>query len=350
MLVLSRIARRKKRQTARFPGRISLKTEFGDLGTLNLMERENSEHFEIGRALPRHQGAALWLATGGRSRHVNRGRVTALLAAEKEGKISLEGLSAATCNNRVVGAIWCLNQPGKIATIWGPALVPGVPDTLADQLLINARRFAQQAGSHLLQSLVGPENPLVGDHLTRLGFRHVTQLDQLHAFPEELPISPPSNRLTFIPCEDFRKSSFQQLVAKTYDGSLDCPEIDGLRQIGDVLAGYFAASSQNPQYWYRVQQEGETIGVVILAEHVANHQLELIYFGVLSQYRQIGLGKEILRFVIQLAQRIGCRSILTGVDQRNTPAMILYHQFGFYHVDTKELFLLPLTPQNVAVA
>ncbi|PQO40961.1 GNAT family N-acetyltransferase [Blastopirellula marina] len=314
------------------------------------MERENSEHFEIGRASPRHQGAALWLATGGRSRHVNRGRVTALLAAEKEGKISLEGLSAATSNNRVVGSIWCLNQQGKIATIWGPGLIPGVPDTLADQLVIGARQFAQQGGSHLLQSLVGPENPLVGAHLMRLGFRHVTQLDQLHAFPEELPLAPPSNRLAFVPCDDFRKASFEQLVAKTYDGSLDCPEIDGLRQIGDVLDGYYATSNQNPQYWYRVQQAGETIGVVILAHHVANDQLELIYFGLLSPYRQHGLGKEILRFVMHLAKRIGCMSILTGVDQRNAPAMALYHEFGFYHVDTKELFLLPLAPQNVAVA
>ncbi len=314
------------------------------------MERQGSEHFEIDRASPRHQGAALWLATGGRSRHVNRGRVTALLAAEKEGKISLEGLVAATSRNRVVGAIWCLNQPGRIATIWGPGLIAGIPDTLANELVKHAFQFAKQAGSHLLQSLVGPENPLAGEHLARLGFRHITRLDQLNAFPEELNPLPPSDRLSFVPCQDFRKASFEQLVTKTYEGSLDCPEVDGLRQIGDVLAGYHATSNNHPQHWYLVQERGETIGVTILAHHTANHQLELIYFGLLPPFRQRGWGKEILRFVIHLAKQIGCNSILTGVDQRNLPAMALYHQFGFLQADTKELFLLPLTPLNVAVA
>lgn len=314
------------------------------------MDRQGSEQFEIGRASPRHQGAALWLATGGRSRHVNRGRVTALLAAEKEGKISLDGLLSATNNNRVVAATWCLNQPGKIATIWGPGLISGIPDTLADELVTRSVRYAQQSGSHLVQSLVGAENPAAGEHLTRMGFRAITLLDQLHAFLDDLNVPPPTDRLSFIPCEDFRRSSFEKLVANTYDGSLDCPEVDGLRQISDVLAGYYATSSQNTAHWYTIKQGGDTVGVTILAHHTANHQLELIYFGLLPTFRRQGLGREILCFVIQQAKRLGCQSILTGVDQRNTPAMVLYHQFGFGLSDSKELYLKPLASLNVAVA
>ncbi|RCS42205.1 GNAT family N-acetyltransferase [Bremerella cremea] len=311
------------------------------------MDRQD---FEIDRAQPQHQGAALWLATGGRSRHVNRGRVTALLAAEKEGKVSFDGLVAATNRSRVIGAIWCLNQPGKIATIWGPGLISGVSDTLADQLIKRVLKFAQQAGNHLMQSLIGLENPNAGEHLARIGFRHVTRLDQLHAFPAEIATPPPSSLLTFLPCDDFRKPAFEQLVANTYEGSLDCPEIDGLRQIEDVLTGYHATSGHDTRHWYLVQLAGQTIGVVILAHHTANHQLELIYFGLLPPFRQRGLGKEVIRFLLHLARQIGCQSILTGVDERNTPAMALYHQFGFIPSDSKELFLLPLPPLNVAVA
>ena len=314
------------------------------------MERQDSEPIEIERALPQHLGAALWLATGGRSRHVNRGRVTALLAAEKAGKLSFDGLITATNRTRVIGAIWCLNQPGKIATIWGPGLIPGVPDTLADQLIERSLKFAQQSGSQLLQSLIGPENPKAGEHLVRLGFQQVTRLDQLHAFPDALEAVPPSIELTFSTCEDFRSPAFEQLVINTYEGSLDCPEIDGLRQIQDVLTGYHATSGHSTEHWYLAQQAGETIGVTILAHHTANHQLELIYFGLLPPFRQRGLGKEILRHILHLANHLGCHSILTGVDQRNTPAMALYHQFGFVPSDSKELFLLPLPPLNVAVA
>lgn len=314
------------------------------------MSGESFENMEIGRASLRNQGAALWLSTGARSRHASRGRVTALLAAEKQGKVSFDGLLAATQEGRVVAAAWCLNQPGRIATIWGPGLIPGAPNTLADDLIRRSTKFAEQAGNHLIQSLVGAENPAAAAHLMRRGFRSITLLDQLHAFPTESSVSPPTSKLLFIPCDDIHGKPFQQLVAKTYDGSLDCPEIDGLRKIEDVLAGYDASCEQDSKHWYLVRQDDATVGVLILAHHRTNHQLELIYFGLLPAFRQQRLGGEILRFVFQLARQLGCESILTGVDQRNAPAMILYRQFGFQRADSRELLLLPLAPRNAAVA
>lgn len=314
------------------------------------MSGESLENIEIGRASLRNQGAALWLATGARSRHASRGRVTALLAAEKQGKVSFDGLLAATQGGRVVGAAWCLNQPGRIATIWGPGSIHETPSAVAKELIERSIKFAKHAGSHLIQSLVGAENPAAAEHLTQAGFRSITLLDQLHAFPTESAISPPSGKLTFTPCEDFQEKSFEQLVAKTYEGSLDCPEIDGLRKIEDVLAGYYASCNQNCEHWYRVRLAEETAGVIILAHHPASHQLELIYFGLLPKFRQQRLGGEILRFVFELARQLNCETIMTGVDQRNAPAMILYRQFGFQRSDSKELLLLPLTPRNAAVA
>ncbi|QDU74917.1 Mycothiol acetyltransferase [Bremerella volcania] len=305
---------------------------------------------EIAAASPDHYGAALWMATGGRSRHAHRGRVTALLAAEKQGKISFDGLMTATRGNRVVSSIWCLSQPGKIGTVWGPGILSEEPDSTADLLIQRAIQFGKQRECHLLQSLVGQENRAAGNLLAASGFRSITLLSHLEALTEDTHAEPPSSHLTFRRCEDFRSEAFRTLVAQTYENSLDCPELDSMREVEDVLDGYHATSGRSTYNWYTLENDGEMMGVVITAHHAEPQQLELIYFGLKPRYRQLGLGSEMIRFVLQLAQFLGCRSTITGVDQRNTPAMALYRRFGFQPVDVKELFLLPLRLLSVAVA
>lgn len=327
-----------------------MKTREGLAVTLEHMNPDNPDHPEIGTASPDHYGAALWMATGGRSRHAHRGRVTALLAAEKQGKVSFDGLMTATRGNRVVSSIWCLSQPGKIGTVWGPGILSEESDATADLLVQQAIAFAKQRECHLLQSLVGQENPGAGSLLAVSGFRSITLLSHLEALTEDITVEPPNSNIQFRRCEDYRSEAFQNLVAQTYEDSLDCPELDNMRDVEDVLEGYHATSSRSTYNWYTLEIDGESIGVIITAHHADPQQLELIYFGLTPRYRKLGLGGEMIRFVLQLAQFLGCRSTITGVDQRNAPAMALYRRFGFQQADVKELFLLPLRLPNVAVA
>lgn len=327
-----------------------MKTRAGLAVTLESMNPNAPDHPEIGPALPDHYGAALWMATGGRSRHAHRGRVTALLAAEKQGKVSFDGLMTATRGSRVVSSIWCLSQPGRISTVWGPGILSDESDSTADLLVQQAIAFAKQRECHLVQSLVGQENPSAGNLLSRSGFRSITLLSHLEALTEDNQSEPPRSDLQFRRCEDFRSDAFRSLVAQTYENSLDCPELDTMRDVEDVLDGYHATSNRSTFNWYTLEHDGEAIGVIITAHHAEPQQLELIYFGLAPSFRQLGLGGEMIRFVLQLAQFLGCRSTITGVDQRNAPATALYRRFGFQQADVKELFLLPLRLPSVAVA
>ncbi|MEW4562629.1 GNAT family N-acetyltransferase [Bremerella sp. JC770] len=314
------------------------------------MNSHDSDHPEIAAASPDHYGAALWMATGGRSRHAHRGRVTALLAAEKQGKISFDGLMTATRGNRVVSSIWCLSQPGRIGAIWGPGILADEADSTAHLLIRQAIQFAKQRDCHLLQSLVGQENRAAGNLLVSSGFQSITLLSHLEAVAEDVQAEPPRSDLKFRRCQDFRSEAFRTLVSQTYDSSLDCPELDGMRDVEDVLAGYYATSHQSTYNWYTLENDNEMMGVIITAHHSETQQLELIYFGLTPRFRKLGLGSEMIRFVLQLAQFLGCRSTITGVDQRNTPAMALYRHFGFEQFDSKELLLLPLRLSSIAVA
>ncbi|MBA2116046.1 GNAT family N-acetyltransferase [Bremerella alba] len=327
-----------------------MKTRASLTVTLTHMNADHQDYPDIGAASPDHYGAALWLATGGRSRHAHRGRVTALLAAEKQGKISFDGLMTATRGNRVVASIWCLIQPGKIGSVWGPGILSEESDSTADLLVRKAIQFGKQHGCHLLQSLVGQENPTAGKLLVRSGFQSITLLSHLEALTEDVHAEPPRGDLQFQRCDDFQSEAFRSLIAQTYDNSLDCPELDGLRDVEDVLDGYYATSGLSTDHWYTLEHGSETIGVVITAHHVEPQQLELIYFGLTPRFRRMGLGSEMIRFVLELAQSMGCRSTITGADQRNTPAMALYREFGFQQAEAKELYLLPLRLSNAAVA
>ncbi len=327
-----------------------MKTEAYVAVTLEPMNTDAPDDLEIGLAAPQHYGAALWMATGGRSRHAHRGRVTALLAAEKQGKINFNGLLTATRGNRVVSSIWCLSQPGKIGTVWGPGILSEESDSTADLLVQKVVEFAKQEECHLLQSLVGEENRPAGRRLIENGFRSITLLSHLEALTEDAVSEPPSGQLQFHRCDDFRSEAFRSLVSQTYEDSLDCPELDSMRDVKDVLDGYYATSNRSTYNWYTLESDGEGIGVVITAHHTELQQLELIYFGLAPRYRKLGLGSEMIRFVLQLAQFLGCRSTITGVDQRNTPATALYRRFGFEPSVVKELLLLPLGMSNAAVA
>ena len=190
------------------------------------MHPNDTELLEIGPCRPEHYGAALWLVTGGRNLRAHRGHVTALLDAERQGKLSFDGLMTARRGTRIVGAVWCVLQPGRIVTLWGPTLLSSEQDTLAAQLVQHARTYARRKEADLIQSLVSPEHGPASQYLKASGFGEITQVRQLLAYPGQLGLLPPDASLDFIPVPDIRASHFQRMVEQTYEGSLDCPELD----------------------------------------------------------------------------------------------------------------------------
>lgn len=314
------------------------------------MNTEHDEQLKVGPADPAYYGAALWMATGGQSQKADRSHVVTLLSAEKRGLIHFRGLFTAMRGTRLVASSWCLEQAGRIATIWGPYQISSEPDSTAQQLIDHVIQFAKNQQCHLMQSLIASENHGVGENLKAAGFHAITRIDHLQAYAESFDPDRPSLDLEFVPCEDFTSELFRQLVCRTYESSYDCPELDGLREIEDVLEGYYATSGSSTEHWYLVQRDGEAAGVAIVAHHEDSQQLELIYFGLLPKFRGTGLGGEILRFVLRLAGQLDCEMVLTGVDARNLPALALYRRFGFQQVDGNQLYLLSLRGSSAAVA
>ena len=51
------------------------------------------------------------------------------------------------------------------------------------------------------------------------------------------------------------------VVTRTYEGSLDGPQIEGVRAIDDVLAGYRASGPFSAERWLVASRGGETLVV-----------------------------------------------------------------------------------------
>lgn len=123
----------------------------------------------------------------------------------------------------------------------------------------------------------------------------------------------------------------------SYDQTLDCPELCGMRTTEDVLASHKAAGAFDPALWWLLELNGNPEGCCLMTASPSQRALELVYLGLSPRVRGMGLGKRLLALGIahagahHRAWQVHC-----AVDQRNEPARRLYERFGFEEVGRRE--------------
>ena len=75
---------------------------------------------------------------------------------------------------------------------------------------------------------------------------------------------------------------------ESYQQSLDCPLLNGLREIGDVIAGHQASGEFNPRFWFVLSERDMPRGVVLLNRVPRTDTAELVYFGLAPAARGAG--------------------------------------------------------------
>jgi ribosomal protein S18 acetylase RimI-like enzyme len=125
----------------------------------------------------------------------------------------------------------------------------------------------------------------------------------------------------------------------TYNDSLDCPELTGLRPIEDILAGHRAAGQFDPRLWELFLVDDEPAGCLLLAPLHTAPSLEVVYMGVVPEHRGRGVGDALLRRALQQCREHGARLLTLAVDGRNAPAKRLYERFGLKTVARRDAYL-----------
>jgi ribosomal protein S18 acetylase RimI-like enzyme len=127
-------------------------------------------------------------------------------------------------------------------------------------------------------------------------------------------------------------------MERSYEQTLDCPELCGLRDVHDVLASHKSVGTFDPSLWWVVLSDGRPEGCMMLSRCPEQETVELVYLGVSPAIRGRGIGGAMLRVGCdELARRrIAPTGGLTcAVDTRNVPALRLYESMGFASFATR---------------
>lgn len=249
------------------------------------------------------------------------------------------GLFWAVRDNEPVAACWAQLQPGRSGMLWPPQVTDEADEAVAGRLLAMATEFFARSRPSIAQALLDQSHGPVAESLISAGYRHLTDLEYLVCMMRPRAEANSQQRLEYELYSHANHQRFCEILKRTYQGSLDCPEMDGLRCIEDVVEGYRKTGVFHPSRWMLLRSDGVDMGVMILADHPQNDQWELVYLGLTPEARGRGFGREATAFAARLALGARRRQMVLAVDSRNRPARALYEHVGFIEWDRRCVFL-----------
>ncbi len=147
-------------------------------------------------------------------------------------------------------------------------------------------------------------------------------------------------RLKYQAYNPLKPSLFHQTLQNTYKDTLDCPELNGVRRVEDVVVGHRGQSLFDPDLWLLALANGEPVGVLLLMRSPESYDWEISYVGVTPEVRRRrGFGCELVVKALSQARAAGAPNLTLSVDARNHPARELYEVLGFETYDRREVFL-----------
>jgi ribosomal protein S18 acetylase RimI-like enzyme len=256
-------------------------------------------------------------------------------------------LLVARRGEHICGAAFAQLLGGRAASIAPPQLAKGQPvegnsESLAAALIqaLDEQLAARQV--RLAQCVLATyAGPLV-ERLLAAGFVHAADLLYLVSLADEFPEAAPSLPFELVQSQPNQPAEFDRLarlIEATYVGTLDCPQVDQMRDATDVLAGYQSIGQFDPRLWHIARTEGRDIGCLLLADQAADGQLELVYLGLIPEVRGRGWGTDLARQAQWLARRAGRERLFLAVDAANHPAIHMYSQCGLTLCDRRSVFV-----------
>lgn len=280
---------------------------------------------------------------------VLRPRLVADALAEcARGNIDLSGLWIAVRKARVVGALLTHALAGRAVAVWPPEIARmWRRRIIAVSLLRAALNDVRERGFLVAQALVDRSSPRSarGD-LSRAGMPRITQLVYMaRPTSTSLPLSPAIPRFVWRNFGPETEDDFRRVLNRTYEGSLDMPELEGVRSLDDVIAAHRAGGRFDPTRWCvgHLPGEPEAAAVVLLTDQPERSLWEIAYLGLTPEARGRGLGRMALAHALAMARPHSPRLVL-AVDSRNRPAFRLYRRAGFLPFDRRAVHLRVLNP------
>lgn len=266
------------------------------------------------------------------------------LKAADRGALDLSGLWLAEDQDEPVGAALVMAQADGVSLVWLPVCVRESLESAVRTALMEALcRELDASAVQFGQVLLSVEESAASGWLADYGFETAAELYFLARSLEEddSPAAPERLPETFETFDETRNADrFARVIEQTYAESLDCPSLNGSRSGVDALAGHRLSGEFHPRGWRLYQdRQGRDAAVLLLNEHPDQDAVELVYFGVVPEFRGQGWGERILADAVSLARSWDRAALFLAVDAGNVFANRLYARFGFQEVARRVCWL-----------
>jgi mycothiol synthase len=288
--------------------------------------------------------AGLRFILGSAARPANDAQIAEFLRFSTDRGIDSGQLWIAEQNDRLLWAILPVPSPGRTLLLFAPASLNSATQRVAAAFLTEEVLEEQRVnGAHLAQVLLEAGERSLFDLYTGLGFASMAELIYLQAMPRHSLTFPP------LPGSYWWKTysaethdAFAKAIAATYRQSLDCPALNGVRDIEDVIAGHKATGHFDPRLWFVLCNGTDCQGVLLLNRTAQNNSLELVYVGLVPEARGQDLGDLLMRHALAVTANENCSRLTLAVDADNAPALKLYYRHGLKRLTTRSALMRDL--------
>jgi mycothiol synthase len=305
---------------------------------------------DIGPATSKELRAALRLALRTGVPQQETARTEHALRLVELGHLNPAGLLVARYSGQMAGAILCQPLAGAAGLIC-PAQTrlsssPAAVDDVESRLIETARAWLKSQGAKMVQCLLAESESTAAPVLLRNGFRHITRLWYMK---HDLDLAKDNHGLPTLQLQPYSRCdplAFEEVLLATYESTADCPEITGVRNGPEIIAGHRAQGRHDPNRWWLAYTDREPVGVLLLTEMPEGPGWDLSYLGLVPPARGRGIGRSLVEHALLTCRAQGASCLTLSVDGRNHPAIRLYHDRGFHAYDEREVFLDILTRES----
>jgi mycothiol synthase len=253
----------------------------------------------------------------------------------------VHSLAVAVDGETVVGACHFHHGSGRCAVVLPPRMIAwDVP--LAAELIRAATAAAHlRDGAKLIQSLCEPEGTSLLSEAVRLaGFERLAVLAyQRRAVRADEAGLPLPADIEWLHYRRLRQGKFARTITATYQDSLDCPGLAGLRTVDETITTHKHTGIFCPRAWHLAVKGGRPAGVALVNN--LRGAGELVYLGVVPEARRQGVGRALLAQAVRDTAAMGLPQIGLAVDLGNAPAVRLYEEWGFREVRRRLAYFMP---------
>jgi ribosomal protein S18 acetylase RimI-like enzyme len=256
------------------------------------------------------------------------GQLKQIQLAFLAGEYDPAGLLVVRDGSELSGVILVQPMPGAVGVVWPPR---ARTLEIEDALVQAACTWLRTRGVKVCQAFVPGPVPCMAA-LERNGFKRTTQLAFMHRRLGRGGEHASGNEVSLVTANGEELIS---ILLETHIGSLDCPELDGSRTLGEIAEAYRALDQQG----YVLFQGGRAVGAMLLGQGQEAGTRELVYFGLIPSVRGQGLGSAGVKALVRQLETGSDTAISLAVDIRNGVAMHLYRRHGFVESERREVFL-----------